>query len=274
MLLFIGYESPKIITAEEMQSGKVTYELVVQRRKELFEAVNGLRDQDTGSCKMCMSLIDKKYKDVNFEYLGGSRLPTSFDIQHFTSCNLKCTYCIYAVTNNFVKPQYDILKFIELYREKGKLLGNNWIDFNGGEPTLLENFDEIIDYLISNNVGTIVVYTNGVKYSEAIFNALKENKIILTTSIDAGTASTYKKLHGADVYIKVIQNLIKYKSSGIDNIEIKYIVTDDNMNDDDLYGFLFLILSVRPIRVMLSINFNHVSENMSIEYATFTVMEP
>ena len=41
--------SPVIITAQEMASGKVTYDLVVQRRIELFETLNGLREGPTGS---------------------------------------------------------------------------------------------------------------------------------------------------------------------------------------------------------------------------------
>ncbi|MEI0557258.1 radical SAM protein [Brachyspira intermedia] len=264
------YASPEIITAEEMSSGKVTYDLVVQRRKELFEAVNGLRDQYTRSCKNCISLVEKKYKDVNFEYLGGSRLPSSFNIQHYSHCNLRCNYCSYTKDNTFFKAKYNIIDYLELFREKGKLLGNNWIDFNGGEPSLLENFDDILSYLIDNNLGTIALYSNSVKYSEKIFQALKENKILLSTSIDAGTASTYKNIHGANVYTRVVDNLIKYKSSGTNHLDIKYIITDENMNDDDLYGFLFLIAAIRPNSITISINFFYGETEVDMKYAEFS----
>ncbi|OEJ15968.1 hypothetical protein BFL38_10955 [Brachyspira hampsonii] len=261
------YTSPELVTSDEINSDNLTYELLVQRRKELFEAVNGLRDLDTKSCKKCLQLIEKKYKDVNFEYLGGVHKGSSFNIQHFTSCNLRCTYCAYTISNNFVKPQYDILKIMELYREKGKLLGNNWIDFNGGEPSLLENFDEILSYLIDNNLGTIVLYSNAVKYSDGILNALKNDNVMLVTSIDSGTVSSYKNIHGGNAFHKVFNNLIKYKSSGTKNIQLKYIVTDKNMNDDDIYGFLLFVLNIQPGSVMISIDFNVVNVNMSIEYA-------
>ncbi|WP_157153331.1 radical SAM protein [Brachyspira murdochii] len=264
------YTSPEIITSEELNSGKVTYDLVLQRRRELFEGVNDLREMDTGSCKFCSSLKEKKYKDVNFEYLGVQELPSGFNLQFFTSCNLRCTYCIYTVQNNFVKPQYDIIPFIEMYRKRNKIKSNNWIDFNGGEPTLLENFDKILNYLLDNNIGNIGVYSNCVKYSQSIYDALKENKIYLINSIDAGTATTYQKLHGANVYNKVVENLIRYQNSGTNNLQIKYIVCDNNRTDDDLYGFLFLILAVRPGFCIISVDFPYGDKEIPIESAIFT----
>lgn len=263
------YTSPEIITSEELNSGKVTYDLVVQRRRELFEGVNDLREMDTGHCKKCLNLKEKKYKDVNFEYLGGSGLPTAFDIQHFTSCNLRCTYCVYVQEDNLVAPQYDIIPFIELFKEKGKLRGNNWIDFNGGEPTILKNFDEILNYLLDNNLGGIGVYSNCVKYSQSIYNALKENKIYLINSIDAGTATTYKKLHGPDAYNKVVENLIRYQNSGTNNLQIKYIICDNNRTDDDLYGFLFLILAVRPGTCIISVDYPYGDKEIPKESCEF-----
>ncbi|TKZ24049.1 radical SAM protein, partial [Brachyspira catarrhinii] len=205
------FQSPVIITAEEMKNGKVTYKLVVQRRIELFEKVNGLRDGDTGSCLKCNYLEERNYKDVNFEYLGGSRLVCGFNIQHFTSCNLRCSYCSFTKTNNFKPPIYgNIIEFIELFKEKGKFRSDNWIEFNGGEPTLLNNFDELLDYLVDNNCGTVMLFSNSLKYSKSVYNALKENRIHITTSIDAGTPSTYKKMKRVDGYAKVLENMIIY----------------------------------------------------------------
>ena len=264
------FTSPEIVTSEEINSGKATYDFIIQRRRELFEGVNGLREMDTGSCKECSSLKEKLYKDVNFEYLGVHELPSGFNLQFFTSCNLRCTYCIYTIQDNFVKPQYDIIPIIELYRKRNKIKSNNWIDFNGGEPTLLQNFDEILNYLLDNNIGTVGVYSNCVKYSQSIYNALKDNKIYLINSIDSGTATTYKKLHGADVYNKVVENLIRYQNSGTNNLQIKYIVCDNNRTDDDLYGFLFLILSIRPGFVIISVDFPYGDKEIPLESAVFT----
>ncbi|MEI0518249.1 radical SAM protein [Brachyspira murdochii] len=263
--------SPVIITAEEMKSGKVTYELVVERRKELFERVNGLKDGDTGSCLKCNLLMEREYKDVNFEYLGGHGYSSGFNIQHFTSCNLRCSYCIFTKENTFKPPIYsNLIEFIELFRSRGKLIGGNWIEFNGGEPTLLNNFNEILDYLVENNCGTVMLFSNSLKYSESVYNALKENKICITTSLDAGTPSTYKKMKRVDGYAKVLENMIRYKNSGTKNMFVlKYIICEENRTDDDLYGFVFAMILIKPSHVYICPDFPYGDRDIPEESVEF-----
>lgn len=248
-------QSPLIVTAEELRDNSVSYDLVVQRKRELFAAINDLTDGPTDSCKTCAHLKEKRYKDVSFKYIGGERLPAGFNIQHYTQCNQRCTYCWYTQTNNFVKPQYSVLDYLELFRRKGKLRGNNWIDFSGGEPAILKDFDEILNYLLDNNLGTVVVYSNAVTFSQGIYDALKKNRIILTTSLDTGIASTYRKLRGVNTYSKVITNLIRYRNSGTSHLWIKYVVSDINRTEDDLWSFVLAMLALRPNNLMICPDF-------------------
>ncbi len=237
---------PALVTAEEIKNKVVTYDLIVERRKQLFAAINDLADGPTGNCKNCIWLKEVPYKDVNFEYMGGQGLGASFNIQHYTACNQRCTFCYYAKEGNLVPPQYDILDIFELFREKGKLRGGNWVDFSGGEPTTLKDFDKIISYLIDNNFGLIVVYSNATIFSQKIYDLLKENKICMVTSIDSGICSTYKKVRGTDTMPNVFTNLIKYANSGTKNLVLKYVVTDDNRTDDDMWAFIMAMLAIKP----------------------------
>ena len=246
--------SPLLISNEEIQNG-ITYETIVERRKKLFAAINGLDKMDIGPCATCTFIKNKQYKDVNFEYLGGYHLPSSFNIQHYTECNERCAYCCYAQNNDFRKPQYNIIDIWNLFKNKGKLRGNNWIDFSGGETAMLKNFDEIINYMMDNNMGTVVVYTNASIYSEAIERGLKENKIILTTSVDTGLCSTYKNLRGANVFPKVLENLIRYRNTGTNGLWLKYVVCETNRTEDDMYSFLTTMLALRPNRIMFCPDF-------------------
>jgi hypothetical protein len=88
-------------------------------------------------------------------------------------------------------------------------------------------------------------------YSQSIYDALRKNKIILTTSLDAGLASTYKKLHGVDAYSKVITNLIRYRNSGTSGLWLKYIVCDSNRTEDDLWSFITAMLAIKPDKIMI-----------------------
>lgn len=247
--------SPLIVTAEELNSGTVTHDLVVQRKRRLFAAINDLDDGPTGSCKECAHLHNKPFKDVCFEFLGGEPLSAGFNIQHYTACNQRCAYCCYSQTGTLKKPQYDIIPYLELFRSRGKLRGNNWIDFSGGEPTMLKDFDQILSYLIENRLGTIVVYSNATVFNPLIADALRGNRIILTTSLDTGVASTYRKMRGTDSYARVFQNLIRYRNTGTRNLWIKYVICDENRSDDDLWSFVATVLALRPDRTMICPDF-------------------
>lgn len=260
--------SPVMITAAEMKNG-AGYDLMVQRRREHFERVNGLREGPTGSCLGCGHLKEKKYKDVNFEYLGGEPLPGGMGIQHFTKCNERCTYCTYTVNDNFIGPQYEFLGYLEDFRRRGKLRGGNWIDFSGGEPATLKNFDEILNYFLNHNLGTVVVYSNSTVYKQSIYDALKKNKIILTTSLDTGLASTYKKLRGLDFYSKVVANLIRYRNSGTSGLWLKYVICDINRTEDDLWSFIMAVLAIKPDKVMMCPEFAYGEDHFPEETVAF-----
>ena len=51
------------------------------------------------------------------------------------------------------------------------------------------------------------VYSNALKYSDQIEKFLKENKVLLITSIDAGTPGMFKQIRGVKGIYKVLKNL-------------------------------------------------------------------
>lgn len=243
--------APLLVTTEELNQEGVTYDLVVSRRRELFEAINGFRDGQIEPCITCANLKEKPYKEVDFSWLGGEPLPSGMNIQHFSSCNQRCTYCVFTVDDNFIKSQYDPIGYLELFRQAGKMRGNNWIDFSGGETTMLKDFDRVLNYLLDHNMGTVVVYSNATIFKESLYNALKKNKVILTTSLDTGMSSSYNKLHGLNSFHKVMRNLIRYRNSGTHNLWLKCVISESNRSDDDLWSFVLAVMALRPNKVMI-----------------------
>jgi organic radical activating enzyme len=263
-------KTPRIVSSEEINSGAATYNLIVARRRKLFETINGINDEQfTADCiNNCQHLKDMNYKDVSFDYLGGEWLPGGLNIQHYTSCNARCTFCRYTQINAFNPPQYNILDVYDQFKRKGKIRGGNIIDFSGGEPTLLKNFDEIIKYFDDNNMGQVCVYSNSLIYSQVICDLLKEDKIVFTTSIETGIPSTYQKIHNIS-YSKVMENLIKYRNSGTHNLRLKYIITDENRTDDDMWSFIWTMLAIRPNIVMICPDFPYDDRSIPDETVKF-----
>ena len=247
--------APLLVSTEELNAGTVTYEMVVERRQGLIAAINGLADGDTGPCRTCANLVEKPFKDVDLSCLGGEALPAGMNIQHYTTCNQHCIFCCYAQSDQLIKAQYDILQFFELFRKAGKLRGNNWIDFSGGEPAILKEFDKVLNYLLDHNLGTVVVYSNASLFSQTIHDALKKDRIILTTSLDTGLASTYAKIRRSDTFPKVIRNLIRYRNTGTQRLWLKYVICEENRTEDDLWSFVLTMLALRPNKVMICPDF-------------------
>ena len=67
------------------------------------------------------------------------------------------------------------------------------IVWGGGEPVLSKDFNQSFDFIINKlNPSSVMVYTNSTVFNETLEKYLKDKKIMITTSIDAGNVETFK----------------------------------------------------------------------------------
>ena len=136
-------------------------------------------------------------------------------ISHWSDCNSKCIYC-YAANNpeefksNYSKSRYNILPIIKEMHEKGILRPGGMISFGGGEPTVLEEFEDLVTYLLDNFYWGIRVHTSGIKYSPALARAINEIRGYVVVSVDSGSSEVFKKVKRVDAYEKVRDTVRKY----------------------------------------------------------------
>lgn len=262
-------QSPALVTPEEINCGKLSYDIIINRRTELFLAINGKGTMNPGKCGKCSRKIKKRFSEVEFESLGN--IPV-MNIQHYTKCNMKCIYCCYANDGRQVPEKYStsiIIDIINQFIQKGKCIKNIWCTFSGGEPTLLSDCDKFIDFFYKNNLGNICLFSNALIYNHEIENRLKAGQIFLTTSIDAGTPSTFKKMRGVDSIYRVVDNLIKYRKTNTKNLWLKYIITENNISDDDLFSFVFMMVALRPDKIYIAVDFPYGDKEIPDGYAHF-----
>lgn len=133
-------------------------------------------------------------------------------ISHWAVCNSKCIYCFQTQNpDDFMIDQcYSVLPYIKDMVEKGILAPDADISFGGGEPTLLKEFEEVVNYLLDNYFWGIRVHTSGIKYSPAIARAINEIRGYVVVSVDSGSKAAYKKIKQVDCYDKVRDNIRKY----------------------------------------------------------------
>jgi MoaA/NifB/PqqE/SkfB family radical SAM enzyme len=112
------------------------------------------------------------------------------------------------------------------------------VRFSGGEPTLLPEFEPLLD-LLSQYGAKSVVYSNGVKRSQAIIDALRRDKVELILGIDAATPSVYKAIKKMDYNEMVWRNVAEYCSNAVpkaaNKVWAKFIVTEENYRETDLF---------------------------------------
>lgn len=170
------------------------------------------------------------------------------DINSFVRCNSKCVYCD-CWSKKGVK-EYSLLPYFKELFEKQllKQVYYGYIQFAGGEPALMIDFEEIIDLCITNGMQRYIVNSNCIKFSDGIEKLLQQTETNLCCSLDSGCEETYLKIKNVPFFNKVTENLKKYAEAQKDGkscVWSKFIIIPDyNDNEDEINKWYDLSLSL------------------------------
>jgi wyosine [tRNA(Phe)-imidazoG37] synthetase (radical SAM superfamily) len=242
------WSGPTYWAPKEIKNLTITKQMVMQKRQELHTKLN---DPDSDIvCKRCSQVIEQT-REQRFNEIG------HVNVAHFTYCNLRCDYCSYTKANDFRAPLYDPLPLLQQFKLSDRAR-DCWVDLNGGEPTLLPNLKDYIDYFRSINA-FISMFTNGVIFSPAIHNGLVDGTINqCIVSLDAGTPETFRMLKRRDSFDEVTNTLRRYAvaaNNGKGKLIVKYVFCPMNSWNQDIQRFPSLMKAIRPSQVWLMVDF-------------------
>lgn len=194
-------------------------------------------------CEGCFNLVHRGWDDEE-KYIN------YIHFNHWTHCNSDCIYCYTSWDKkNFQKrPHYKALPMLkELFKKKLFRAGGE-ITFAGGEPTILNEFDDIVNFLLKNGADRITVHSSGIKFSKAIEKGIKEKKLSVCLSADAGSRDTFFKVKRVDKFDKFWQNVEKYAQAQEENdkiyVETKFILIPEvNTNKEEIEKWFSLNLA-------------------------------
>jgi sulfatase maturation enzyme AslB (radical SAM superfamily) len=230
---------------------------IKKAREKLFEEIQNNKNQD---CEGCIFLTETDTKPVLSSNI------RNLSIEHHSVCNLRCNYCSEVYWGG-KRSKYNVAEFISKL-SKGHALDNcHQVVWGGGEPTLDKSFKQILEAIHKYANPKIYhrVFTNSVRYSDAVLTFLKLGLIKITTSIDAGKENTFKYVRGRKKMYEVFENLEKYSRVDPTKITIKYIFTVDNYKEEELLAFVENCKKYHLNACNYQISLNYKSENLQFQ---------
>ena len=225
------------------------YENNIINWQELFDIKRKHRKHqkvmDLSLCQGCYNLREEDWDEEDYiSYI-------NFD--HWSQCNSNCVYCCVQQTKS--KTKNNVLKAMKELINSGKFKNNGEITFQGGEPTLLKEFDDLIK-LFTKQGSKIRVHSSGILFNRAIRDGLKKGDVSVVISPDSAKDETYKKIKRVDKSKSVWKNIEHYrrrlKDSFANLVKVKYIIIpgiNDNLEEIDLFLEKIKKLDIKSIIV-------------------------
>ncbi len=237
-------------------------ELINTKKKYIKMLNKGIIPKE---CEGCTKLQKKSFKDF-FKY---SKLLINYIIiDHFKECDCDCIYCTQKIIYKGIKQKYQLLPFIkELYKQNIIDKKNLKVEFQGGNVSMLNEFDQLINEFQQNNCKIFFILMNGIKYLP-ILEKIKPNKDnTIAISLDCGTENTFKKIKKIDAFNETIENIKKLKNNTSLLISLKYIIINGiNDNLDEVKSFLDIANNLKAAYIIFEIDFRDTMMNYKNEF--------
>lgn len=198
----VGNGSLKIL--QPYQGEKIDWDHFFELKKEFIN--ENKSGKINPKCEGCFNLEHRDWDDEDryFKFI---------HFNHWTHCNCKCKYCFTDHNKSYFNnlPHYNILPVVKDLFANNLFRPGGQISFAGGEPTILGEFEDLLNFLLDNITDTgIRIHTSGIKYSPAIARGVRESKLDVVVSLDAGYPQTFKEIKGFDCLDAVMETTRKY----------------------------------------------------------------
>ena len=213
-------------------------------------------------CRECIHLIKKEWSDDNFINF--------ILLTPWSECNSSCIYCPSVRDEDILHntKKYDVYSVVKYMMENDIFIPETIFDFAGGEPTLYERFDDILELIFEKGYKNVVIHTNGIKFSPMIAKLLNHDKCKIVISIDSGNREIYKKIKQVDKFYTVRETLRKYSMAQAKKknaLRVKYILNPTiNDENENITEFLDMCQSMGIRSVILNLDFNWIEKNTEL----------
>jgi hypothetical protein len=213
-------------------------------RSRINDAIAADQSND---CRECVHLASR-------DWGGAPYLVHGLTLNFWTHCNLACKYCFTASPGfQYRKVSYSIPAVVRDMLEGRHLDPAGQVTWGGGDISALPEFNEtaqlFIDYGVMQDFKT-----SAFKFLVGVARAIAAEKGLVEVSVDAGTRETYADYKGKDAWVRVVENILRYREHGA--VKLKYIADFCNIGEADINGFCDLAVRARPSLVTVTPEYN------------------
>lgn len=202
--------------------------------------------------KECTGCIEYKEKapESFFKKLFSKKQKTSYSyivVNHFKQCDCNCIYCAQKIIWKDVQKKYQLLPIINaLYNADLIDKQNLLVEFQGGNVSCLDEFDDLINVFTSQNCNNFKILTNGIKYLDSFDELCNKSTVLFGISLDSGTKETFYKIKNVDKFENVIETIKRIMNTTRAKVCLKYIIIQDvNDNIEEIKKFADLVADLK-----------------------------
>lgn len=187
---------------------------------ELKKSLKAPKIEDVHACKGCRGLGEDSDFTQDDEFVA------LINFNHWNKCNSRCIYCnedAFGGTRYFnVMP---LIKSLAEYKDGSYLRNYSEVTFQGGEATVLPEFEELLDFFFNIQM-RVRIHSNGIIFSNAISRSLAKNLVSIVISPDSAVKETYEKIKRVPCFDKTWENIEKYAKvqAAPDLVKVKFII--------------------------------------------------
>lgn len=231
---------------------------IIEKRKEYISLLK--KGVIPSECRGCVEYKEISLKDRIYNLFSRKQEAevSHIIIDHFKSCCCSCVYCSQKKLYPDVKQNYELLPVIKDLYSSGMISDNLKAEFQGGNISMLKEFEALMKEFAAHNCDDFVILMNGIKYIPLLETIGNNYKSHICISLDAGTRETFAKIKAVDAFDTVIDNIKKLRLKSCAAVSLKYIIVQGiNDNIEELKHFLETAENLGNINpVILEIDYN------------------
>jgi len=236
----------KIENFSKIDKGKI----ISQKEKYIQQLKKGIIPKQCIGCSEIKQIeVNKENFFEKFFKRKKSELVSHIIVDHFKQCDCACIYCAQKILYQDITQKYELLPLIkQLYNQKVLSLDGLVVEFQGGNISMLKEFDDLLKEFNSSGCNDFIFLMNGIKYLPIFETVSLSDNSYACISFDSGTRETFKKIKQVDAFDQIVENIKKIEEKTNLRFSFKYIfIKGLNDNVEEIEKFITLVKSFKRV---------------------------